>query len=249
MSKVPAADSALRVLSFLASQPRPVPASRISDALSLPRSTTYDLLGSLSEHGFIIHYEHDRCYGLGASAHELSAGYTRQAPIAVLGRRVADRLVDRLGESVHIAVLHGRDVLYIVESRAAQRPSLVTDVGVRLPAHLTASGRALLAALPDVQVRALYDGVRELEVRPGWDSSLGYSVARVMAEMKETRSRGHATENGEVTKGLASLAVAVTDRAGWPRAAVAVTFPSDVAPTGFIEPLRQAAEELKRALA
>ena len=42
-----------------------------------------------------------------------------------------------------IAVLHGRDVLYVVEERAPGRPPLVTDVGVRLPAHLTASGRAI----------------------------------------------------------------------------------------------------------
>ena len=60
-------------------------------------------------------------------------------------------------------MLHGRDVLYVVEERAPGRPPLVTDVGVRLPAHLTASGRAILAALPAAQVRALYpdaDGVR-----------------------------------------------------------------------------------------
>ena len=53
-------------------------------------------------------------------------------------------------------MLHGRDVLYVVEERAPGRPPLVTDVGVRLPAHLTASGRAMLAALPPAQVRALY---------------------------------------------------------------------------------------------
>ena len=58
--------------------------------------------------------------------------------------------------NAHLAVLHGRDVLYVVEERAAGRPPLVTDVGVRLPAHLTASGLAMLAALPPAQVRALF---------------------------------------------------------------------------------------------
>src|SRR5699024_83951 len=46
--------------------------------------------------------------------------------------------------------------LYIVEERARNRPSLVSDVGVRLPAHLTASGRAILAQLPAAQLRSLY---------------------------------------------------------------------------------------------
>ena len=47
-------------------------------------------------------------------------------------------------------------MLYVIEERAPGRPPLVTEVGVRLPAHLTASGRAILAALPTAQVRALY---------------------------------------------------------------------------------------------
>ena len=47
--------------------------------------------------------------------------------------------------NAHLAVLHGRDVLYVIEERAPGRPLLVTDVGVRLPATLTASGLAMLA--------------------------------------------------------------------------------------------------------
>ena len=72
--------------------------------------------------------------------------------------QVAD-LADDSGHNAHLAVMHGRDVLYVIEERAPGRASLVTDVGVRLPAHLTASGRAILAALPAAQVRALVLGV------------------------------------------------------------------------------------------
>ena len=60
-------------------------------------------------------------------------------------RTEAHLLTDRLGESAHLAVPHGRDVLYVIEERAPGRPPLVTEVGVRMPAHLTASGRAILS--------------------------------------------------------------------------------------------------------
>ena len=73
------------------------------------------------------------------------------------------------GHSAHLAVLHGHDLLYVVEERAPGRPSLVTDVGVRLPAHLTASGRAILAALPAAQVRALFPAGR----RRSWTAPAG----------------------------------------------------------------------------
>lgn len=247
MSKVPAADATLAVLTYLAGQTRPVAASRIAAELGLPRSSTYDLLGALVEGGFAIHYEHERAFGLGAAAYELSSAYQRQAPLAVFGRRATDGVVAEVGESTHLAVLHGRDVLYVVESRAPGRPSLVTDVGVRLPAHLTASGRALLAALPTVQLRAVYDGVRELEVREP-TAGLGWSAARVLSEAKETRERGHAVEDGEITPGMASVAVAVRGRTGWPIAALAVTFAAGT-DVDALPALRRAAAKLGRSLA
>src|SRR5690625_1183007 len=151
--KVPAADAALRLLTYLASQQAPVPAARVAQELQLPRSRTYDLLSTLARHGYVLHLEQERLYGLGPAAYELSGAYLRQEPLARIGRPVIERLVDEIGESGHLAVLHGRDVLYIVEERARNRPSLVSDVGVRLPAHLTAIGRALLAALPETQTR------------------------------------------------------------------------------------------------
>ncbi len=154
--KVPAADQTLRILRLLASSRGPLPASMIASQLELPRSTIYHLLATLHEHGFVMHLPEERRYGLGIAAFELSSAYARQEPLARIGRPLVAALVDRVGFSGHLAVPHGSDVLYIVEERAKGAPTLVTDVNVRLPAQLTASGRAILAALPKAQVRALF---------------------------------------------------------------------------------------------
>ena len=114
----------------------------------------------------------------------------------------------------------GRDVLYIVEERAPRRPALVTDVGVRLPAHLTATGRAMLAALPREQVRALYPDAAAFADRTGRGPARPASCARCCGGV---RADGFASEDGEVTLGLRSVGVAVRDHAGWPIAAIAVT--------------------------
>ena len=121
-SQVPAADQALRILSYLAHQRGPVPAATIATALELPRSTVYHLLAVLQERGFVVHLPEERRYGLGVAAFELGSGFARQQPLALLGRPLVAALVDRTGESAHLAVLHGRDVLYIVEERARRRP-------------------------------------------------------------------------------------------------------------------------------
>ena len=224
MSQVPAASKTLRVLRYLASQSDPVPLERIARACGLPRSTAYHLIATMIEEGFVTHLPEEKRYGLGIAAFEVGSGYARQEPLQRIARRPLVALVDRTGQSAHLAVLHGRDVLYVLEERAPRRPPLVTDVGVRLPAALTASGRAILAALPSAQVRALFPD-REAFVQRHDRGPTTLSALRTL--LTETRQRGFATEDGEVTPGFASVAAPVLDHNGHPVAGVASTFPSE----------------------
>jgi len=224
MSQVPAATRALRILRYLAGQPDPVTLERLAAAVGLPRSTAYHLVNAMIEEGFVVHLPEEHRYGLGVAAFEVGSGYARQEPLQRISRRPLAQLVDAVGQSAHLAILHGRDVLYVVEERAPGRPPLVTDVGVRLPAHLTASGRAVLAALPQAQVRALYPDRSAFVDRHGLGPT---SLSALRTLLAETRQRGYAVEEGEVTPGFASVAAAVLDHNGHPVAGVAVTYPSD----------------------
>lgn len=210
----------MRVLSLLARSRGPVAAATIAGQLGIPRSSVYQLLEEMSAQGFVLHYPEERRWGLGPSAFELAGGFARQQPLARLGRPLLESLVDRMGESGHLAVLSGRDVLYLVEERAPRRPSLVTDVGVRLPAHLTATGRAMLAALPAAQLRALYPDTSAFTSRDGevW------SYRRLKSVLEVVRTDGVATEQGEVTPQFASVGAVVLDSSRWPVAAVALTY-------------------------
>lgn len=245
--QVPAADQTLRILSFLARQRGPVAASTIAASLGIPRSSVYHLLAALEAHGFVIHLAGDRRWGLGTAAFELAGGYSRQQPLTRLGRPLVAALADRAGESAHLAVMTGRDVLYIVEERAPRRPALVTEVGVRLPAHLTATGRAMLAALPREQVRALYPDASAFADRTGRGPSRPSELREVL---RDVRARGRATEDGEVTLGLRSVGVAVRDHAGWPAAAIAVTWSVEAErdPEEIAELIADAARELERRI-
>jgi DNA-binding IclR family transcriptional regulator len=249
MSQVPAATRCLRVLRFLASQPEPVPLDRIRRACDLPRSTAYHLLQTMVEEGFVDHLEDEHRFALGVAAFEVGSGYSRQEPLQRLARRLLVSVVDRTHQSAHFAVLHGRDVLYVVEERAPGRASLVTDVGVRLPAHLTASGRAILADLPPAQVRALFPDRSAFVERHGTGPASPSALRTVLAE---TRQRGHATEDGEVTPGFASVAAAVRDHSGHPVGAVAITYASSDSPSahsgGLVEAVLQTAAALTHRL-
>lgn len=220
-SKAPAADHTLRILSLLASSRGPMAASMIATRLELPRSTVYQLLTALQQHGYVMHLPEERRYGLGIAAFELSSAYSRQEPLARIGRPLLTALVDRVRVSGHLAVPHGRDVLYVVEERAQGAPALVTGVNVRLPMQRTASGRAILATLPKAQVRALFPG-RDAFAGDDPDGIDRYSKLRGVLDA--TVTRGYALEQGSVTEGFSSVAVPVLDHREWPIAAIAVTF-------------------------
>ncbi|MCE0535942.1 IclR family transcriptional regulator [Kineosporia rhizophila] len=230
MGQVPAATRALAILRALAKAPGPLPAGALARELGLPRSTVYHLLTAMIEQGFVTHLPEERRYGLGVAAFEIGSAYSRQEPLQRLSRLVLSRLVDAVGHTAHLGVLHGREVLYLIEERAPGRPPLVTDVGVRLPSELTASGRAMLAALPEAQVRALFPGreafagqaLTPAQPEPATPPASLSELRRLLAAV---RRAGYAVETDEVTPGFSSVAVAVLDHNGHPAAAVAVTYP------------------------
>jgi DNA-binding IclR family transcriptional regulator len=223
MGNAPAAGQALTVLRLLARHTEPVPASAIARDLDLPRSSVYHLLSVLCDQGFVVHLAEERRYGLGVAAFELGSAYTRQAPLQRLARQLLVRLVDETRHNAHLAVLHGRDVLYVIEERAPGRPPLVTDVGVRLPSQLTASGLAMLASLPPQQVRALFPSRDAFVQRHGIGPT---TLPGLRSELARVRRDGFASEDGTVTPDFASVAAPVHDHTGHPVAGIAVTYPA-----------------------
>lgn len=218
---VPALRRGLAVLRLLAEHAGPVSAAAVARELGLPRSTTYHLLAELEHSGFITHLPEERRYGLGIAAFELGSAYLRHDPLERLAGPILRNLVDSERHTAHLGVLHGNQSLYLIKERPPRPETIVTEVGVRLPAHLTASGRAVLAYLPRAQIRALFprasDFVRRTERGPRQPAELRDLLAR-------ERRMGWAVEDGFVTADFASVAYPVFDHGGHPIAAISMTF-------------------------
>lgn len=220
-SDVPALRRGLAVLRLLAGHAGPITATAVAGELGLPRSTTYHLLAELAAAGFVTHLPEERRYGLGVAAFELGTAYLRHDPLERLARPLLLRLVGKLGTTAHLGVLHGAETLYLLREQPARHTTLVTDVGVRLPAQLPASGRAMLGRLPAAQVRALFPGPTSFVRRTDRGPADLPSLRRLLAA---ERRRGWAVEDGHVTPGFASVAAAVRDHGDRPVAAISVTF-------------------------
>jgi DNA-binding IclR family transcriptional regulator len=157
------------------------------------------------------------------AAFEIGAAYLRAEPLQRLGRPILSKLTHQTGDTSHLAMLHGTEVLYVdKEDPSGPVPKLVTEVGVRLPAHLTAVGRAILAELAEAQVRALYSR-QPLVHRTGRGPA---NVDELLLELGEIRVRGFSHEDQMVTPGIACVAAPVFSHEGVPVAAVGVTYVS-----------------------
>lgn len=237
----------LRVLSYLATQANPVPAARIAEAIGSPRSSTFRLLRGMQSLGYVAHIPELKSYSLGIAALEIGQAFSIQAPLARFGRPVLERLVLKLGETAHLAVLHGHETLYIHEQTAPSRAPLVTAKDVRLPAHLTASGRVILAGLGNDQLRALFPPNFAFIQRTGKGP---VTYREFLQQLELAKRQGFAREFGEVTEGLTSIAKPVRDRSGRIVASIAVThaYSTEAAATLSRSPQVPAQETILAAL-
>ena len=261
----PALRRGLAVLQLLAARPSPVSASAIARDLGLPRSTTYELLTELAAAGFAIHLPGERRWGLGLSAFEIGSAYLRGEPLERIGRPVIARLSAATSTTAHLGVLHGAEMLYLgKERRSGGLLTLVTEVGVRLPAALTATGLSILAHLPADQVRAVFPDRTSFVLRTGRGPE---TLPPLRRDLAAVRRRGWAVEDGLVSAGTASVAAAVFDHHARPIAALGVTFAhrcadstgpdahrqagTDCCHSDFAEvadPVRRSAQELTAAI-
>ncbi|WP_309616635.1 IclR family transcriptional regulator [Salinibacterium sp.] len=227
MAQVPAARNVLRMLRMLAGRTAPVAAATLARELGIPRSSLYQLARTMMDEGFLVHYPEERAYGLSALVVEIGSASLATERLGRMSQPLMERLIQGLPVPTvaHLAVLTGAEVTYVTRVSAPRAPTTVSNVGVRLPAHLTATGRAMLAQLPAAQVRALYPHRETLIRRQGPGPA---TLDELSALLAASRDRGWALEDGDVTSGYSSVGAAALDHKGYPAAAIGVTFRSGI---------------------
>lgn len=189
---------------------------RVTDAaerLGVSASTAHRLLAMLVYRDF-AEQGPDRRYRPGAV---LRPAEVTEAPVALL-RRIAvphmRGLVERTNETASAMVLAGTEVRFIATVECDQVLRVGDREGRTLPAHLTSGGKAILAAMPTTELRALY--VDE----PGVD------LDKLRRELGLVRRRGFAINHQGTEAGVTALGMLVDDRSGRPAAALSLGMPS-----------------------
>jgi len=120
--------------------------AEMSRILGLPRTTTFRLLETLRDLGYIARRDDDLRYHLTSRILALSGGFDRPLAIAEVSRAIMDRLCTEVRWPVSIAALHGTAmrVLYTTDSRTPHK-IFTSTAGIDMPLLATASGLVHLA--------------------------------------------------------------------------------------------------------
>jgi DNA-binding IclR family transcriptional regulator len=226
-SASPAVGRALDILLHLAGRSGPVQAAALARELGIPRSSAYHILSVLVDRGFVTYLPKEQAYGLGVASFEIGSAYLRHEPLERLARPILRSASNRLGQTVHLGIVHGAETVYLLKERPRSRPSgdadiaLVTDIGVRLPAHLTANGRAILAHSAPAQLRALFPRRGDLVTRTGKGPR---SLPELLSLLAQDRERGWSEEVELVSEGFRSMGIAAFDHNERPVAALSSTW-------------------------
>ncbi len=217
--------------------------SELARRANLPKSTVSRIAADLVAQRFLDR-DGDLLY-LGVRLFEL--GQTVQQPRRLRQRAlpVMKELRQVTGQTVHLAVLDGSDVVVVAVMRGTPTSQALVRIGGRLPAHATALGKAMLAYAPHDAVSRVASG--------GLERRTAHTVteaAVLRRELVDIRALGVATERQECALDLVCVAGPVLGRGGLPAAAIAVAGPlASVVPDRVTPAVRAAAATLSRLLA
>ncbi len=210
--------NAARVLRAFSRAGQELGITELSRQLGLGKSTVHRLVTTLTAERLLERGSTPGRYRLGLVIYELGSNVTEHVDLHQAALPVLTTLRHETGEMVHVAVLDGLEVVYVERLESLNLLPIFRQVGHRLPAYWTSSGKVLLAALPtDELARRLTDWKPTAGTR--WTIT---DKTRLLAELAAVAERGWAQNNEEGHLGIVSVGAPVRGRDGRVMAAVSV---------------------------
>src|SRR6267143_2360039 len=236
-------DRATAILKALASGPRRLGVSELADRLGLARPTVHGLLQTLQSHGFVEQDRHSDKYQLGPGLLQLGYSYLDLNELRARSITYADHLATRTGAAVRVGVMHGASVVVVHHVFRPDAAFGVLEVGLQLPLHASALGKAVLAFSP---AQVLEDLLAEPLPRL---TKQTVNQSELQRELGVIRDSGVATEREEAVLGESSAAAPIFDHGGQAVGAIGVVDSTDrIFPRGIARGLSAALGEAARGV-
>ena len=209
-------ERALELLDELADGPKRL--GPLADSAGIHKSTVLRLLQTLERHGYVRRQGDIPEFTLGLRLVELSHSLLEGLDIRRVAAQPLKRLGEQTGETIHLAVLDGSEVVYIDKVESVHPVRMYSRVGARAPAHCTGVGKVLLAYTDVTRWPAL-------ELRRFTDQTITTHEGLVLAA-KDIRSKGWGRDEREHEGAIRCVAAPIFGSTGEAVAALSVSVPT-----------------------
>jgi len=234
----------MKLLDVLAHHPDPAPLKQIAHETGLHPSTAHRILGAMAQSGFVERGE-GGTYRLGIRLLELGSLVKSRISLRETAMPAMLKLHAATGESVNLGIRDGDEIVYVDRTSSGRSAVRVVHiVGARAPLHTTATGKLFL-------VEEGIERVRDYARRTGLPASTPNSIKDLGAlekELDKVRRHGVAFDLDEVESGVRCVAAGVRDDSGELIAGLSLSTPSERFDTSRAPLVREAADEISRAL-
>jgi DNA-binding IclR family transcriptional regulator len=207
-SLAPAVTRAGAILDVLAESPGEAPGpSELARRLGMPKSSIANICNALAEIGLVRRI--GTGFSLGRKLAELGGAYLASVDAVEEFYEACRLLPTGSEETIQLAVLDDLEVTYLARHDGRQPVRLTSQIGRRLPATVTATGKAALASLDEAELERRLAGVVELPTLT--PNSLG-SVEALVADLAIVRRRGYAMDDEETVEGVVCYGVMIPGR-------------------------------------
>src|SRR5579863_9985043 len=221
--------------------------TEVARELGVHKSTASRLLAALDRRELVTQDTARGRFRLGAGIVRLAGAASRRLDVVQESRAVCRALARDVGETVNLAILSGRDALYLDQVAGPAALSPHNWAGQRIPLHATSDGKVLLAYLPEAELtECLTPPLARFTDRTITDAD---EFPRLLAEV---RRQDYATAVEELEAGLTAIAAPVRNAEGAVVASISASGPSFRIPPDRIPALagvvKRAAAEVSRRL-
>jgi DNA-binding IclR family transcriptional regulator len=221
---VQSVERVLNIIEVMAGEGAPVTVTELAEKVGLKISTVHRLLTTLSHRGYIDQDPKNNKYRLGMKLLEVGNAVLKISDIRTVARPYLEELVERCNETANLAILDDCDVVYIdqVESKNMIIVKMFAQIGNRGPIHCTASGKALMAFLPDERVEEMLNTITFEK----FTNETITDPQHLKKELERVRQDGYALDWGEREEHVRCIAAPIFNHEGKAIASTSVSGPS-----------------------
>jgi len=213
---------ALSLLNVLGQMARECTLGEIAHAAKLPPSTVHRLLQTLQQTGYVVQNQATGSYSLGDNLIRLGRKAEQQRDVRRIARPCLEQLAQDTSETVNLTAIVENAVVQLDHVDSPNMLKVTWDAGQRFPIHASASGKVILAFLPEIEREQI---LKSIELRPFTKRTI-VDLKKSRAELITVREHGYALDDAEREEGVRCVAAPIFNSKGTVIAAVSVSGPA-----------------------